>query len=254
MSKYNVQLYDEVPFTKDYNNDRLTDRETTSVLDALQQEERLAKDMAVDSIFYSIFMIIMVLLIGYSLIFAIDWHEELFAQSAHKLHSAGRILLYLIAYGNVMYQTVKSAVHWKTYKRYPISFLTAKGTVIELKEEKQKPDLCHPDGIKYLMTIAVSDTEKISDFDVTFKQAAIHDGSMTVGDPIVIILYPSKSGGEMGLFRFNYIHKAWYDIGVRPPRTRREINKENREYRQKVRCLVKEEKKKEKLRRQYSRE
>ena len=82
---------------------------------------------------------------------------------------------------------------WKKENQKSYKFLIAKGKIVKINDEKVKPDNpWHPDGIKTTVTVAVSENEKLPDFDVTvFTYEQGYRELLAVGESIVVLSFPA---------------------------------------------------------------
>ena len=69
----NVNLIDEVPFSKDYNVDSLTAWETQEILDVITSEDKDDKKYLINIAVYTILFAVFAGLFLWGVLFALDW-------------------------------------------------------------------------------------------------------------------------------------------------------------------------------------
>ena len=191
------KLYDEVPFSKDYNYDELTESEASEIFLTIKEKKRRDRKFAAGEIVkFTVLLMVCIMSICIT-IFVLDWRELAMAAGTLKLilFIAYRLFINIMVISLCAHEITDSI----RFRRVINSrFLIAKGTIADIQKEDVDPDFFHPDGIKALLTVAVSDKEKLSPFDISLHS---YD-DVVIGDRIVIIYFPNE------LMRI-YLYEPW---------------------------------------------
>ncbi len=211
----NVNLLDEVPFSKDYNVDSLTDWETQEILDAVNSWDKDHKKRIIHIAVWTILLAIFLGFILWNLIFTVDWRTVLSSDFSFRNSWYEQRLFYNIVFlcAAIVFG-IKTFFLWKKELRNSYKFLIAKGKIVKINDEKVKPDeIWHRDGIKTTVTVAVSENEKLPDFDVTiFTYEQGYRELLAVGESIVVLSFPAAYDyGDKKIDRL-YFYKPWIDF------------------------------------------
>lgn len=196
----NKILYDEVPFSRDYNYDKLTNSEASQVLNIINGDRRHNYKYIVGTV-VKYTLLLLVSFIGiYITIFVIDW-KEIFSSSVSLKVILEKIFTMFIHILIVSF-CVKELIFGVKFRKVYNKFLIAKGNVADVQKINVKPDDFHPNGIKVLLTVAVSDSEALPPFDISLRP---YD-DVIIGDSIIIISFP---GAPARTPFYSYLYQPW---------------------------------------------
>lgn len=182
------KIFDEIPFSKDYNYDKLTDEETAELVKRLSLTKKGSKAYLAKAITKTVLQIVMLCVLIFSFIFFIDWSDS----SDNLFYIIERTVLAVFVVGIGIWCCAEDVKFIRRYGKENETFLIAKGTVVKIREEHIKPDYWHDDGTKRLVTVAVSETEVLPEFDMSFYLTCFKK-ELSAGDSLVIISYPKRA-------------------------------------------------------------
>lgn len=179
--------YSEIPFSKDFNYDKLTNEETAELVKRLSLTKKSSKVSLTKAVINTALQIVILCVLIFTYIFIIDWNDNsdsLFYVVARTIYSV------VIVCAGIWY-FAGDINFFRQYSKENEMFLIAKGTIVKIRAEHIKPDNLHDDGIMHLVTVAVSETEVLPEFDISFY-ITYFKKELSVGDSLVIISYPKR--------------------------------------------------------------
>ena len=191
-------LYNEVPFSIDYNYDKLTSSEASEVFLTINNMKN--RNFVGTVVKYILLLIIPVIGI-YLTIFAVDWTEILsYSDYSGKLKVILNIIFIMFIDILGVSLWVREIIFNVKFRKIYNKFLIAKGNIIDVQKTDIQPDYFHPDGVKALLTVAISDSEALPPFDISLHQ---YD-DVVIGDSIIIISFPKISARV-----YAYLYQPW---------------------------------------------
>ena len=200
------RLYDEVPFSRDYNYDKLTGREAGWALKVINGKKRDDYKCIVSIVLKRTLLLIVCFLCIYVTIFVLDLRET----TEHFSNPLGSWVISRKNFSIFVNVTtavfcVKEIVFWIKFRNVHRRFLIAKGNIANVRETNVEPDVFHNDGVKVTLTVAVSDNEALPPLDITYFRHFCDD--IVIGDPIIVIYFPKQPC-------YLYLYKPWIDRGM----------------------------------------
>ena len=196
------RLYDEIPFSRDYNYDKITNNEASEVFLAINEKRQDDHKYIAGVVVKCTLLLIVCSLSIYVTIFVLDWNEiiERFSDIPNSWVIYRKIFSIFL---NVLLVSfcAKEIIFWVKFRNIHRKFLIAKGDIVDIQKNNIKPDVFHPNGVKALLTVAVSDEEKLPPFDISLHP---YD-NVIIGDSIIIIYFPKEP-------IYMYLYKPWLDM------------------------------------------
>lgn len=194
------KIYDEVPFSRDYNYDKLTTDEANRVIKTLDGQKQHDKKYTAETVVKFTLLSVLCVLSLYILIFVFDWSEitNIYDNINLILYAGFKIFLSVLFISIFIKEIIIAAKSKKESNR----FLIAKGNIVSVNETNIKPDFFHDDGIKVDLTVSVSDNETLPPFDITLYRNLCE--YIVIGDPIIIIYFPKGP-------YYIYLYEPWYE-------------------------------------------
>lgn len=182
-------LYDEVPFSRDYNYDKLTNSEASEVFLTINEKKQDDYKYIAGTVVKCTLLFIVCSLSIYVTIFVLDWHNiiEQFSTPPYSRVVYQKIFSVFINFTTLSF-CIKEIKFWIKFRTVHRKFLIAKGNIADVQKNNIRPDVFHPDGVKALLTVAVSDSEALPPLDVSLYR---YD-DVIIGDSIIIIYFPKE--------------------------------------------------------------